>query len=85
VDIIWDLDWDCMHGVFLNVTGRMLRLLFNKEHEEAPFSCYKLLDRANTLIDKFKIPHSNSRPLHKLEKFEDWKQQNFGTISFMIF
>jgi hypothetical protein len=66
-----------MHGVFLNVTGRVLHLLFDKEHAEKPFSCYTLVDAANSLQDKFKIPHSNSRPLHKLEKFEDWKAAEF--------
>jgi hypothetical protein len=77
VDIIWDLDWDCMHGIFLNVTGRLLNLLFGKDHSEKVFSCYNSVEIADDLMNRFQIPHSNSRSLHKLEKFKDWKAAEF--------
>ena len=66
-----------MHGVFLNVTSWILNLLFSEENKERPFSLFSKIEIGNDLIQKFYIPHIISRPLHKLNKFFEWKASEF--------
>lgn len=88
IDIIWDLDWDVMHGVFLNVTLRILNLLFSEENKEQPFSLFSKVAIGNDLIQRFQIPHMVSRPLHKLNKFFEWKASELKyvqTVNFYVY
>ena len=73
VDIIWDMDWNTMHGVFLNVTLCMLQLLFSEDNQDRPFSLFHKKTEADKLIKGFYVPHSHSRPLYQFEKFSEWK------------
>jgi hypothetical protein len=72
LDIIWDFDFDSMHGIFLNVVLHLMTFWFSDAYASQPFSLFNQLNNISQTMKSIKIPHDFPK-FPNLETFTNWK------------
>ena len=72
LDVIWDLDFDSMHGVFLNVVLHLMTFWFSDQYQTQLFSLHKHLNSVQNMLQSIKLPHDFPK-FPPLITFASWK------------
>ena len=72
LNVIWDLDFDSMHGVFLNVVLHLMTYWFSDQYQAQSFSLHKHLQSVQNLLQLIKLPHDFPK-FPPLATFTSWK------------
>jgi hypothetical protein len=72
LDVIWDLDFDSMHGVFLNVVLHLMTFWFSDQYQTQLFSLHKHSQSVQNMLQSIKLPHDFPK-FPPLSTFASWK------------